>query len=83
MFNYELQQARRNDLVREADAWRLARDARAARTAERRAHRSQARTASRTAARTDAEGAASPSAPSPAHRPLGRVHRALHPHSAA
>lgn len=83
MYSYEMQQARRDDLMREADAWRLARDARAARTAERRAHRTEARTASRTAARKDAEGAASPSAPDPASRPLGRVHRALHPHSAA
>ncbi|MEE4540785.1 hypothetical protein V2S66_02230 [Streptomyces sp. V4-01] len=83
MYSYEIQQARRDDLVREAAAWRLARDARAARTAERRAHRTEARTASRTSARTDAEGAASPSAPAPAPRPLGRVNRAPHPHRAA
>lgn len=65
MFSYEIQQDRRQQLQREADAWRLVRDARAARAAERRAHRNEARTASRTAARTDAEGAAAPDAAVP------------------
>jgi hypothetical protein len=65
VFSYEIQQDRRQQLQREADAWRLVRDARAARAAERRAHRNEARTASRTAARTDAEGAAAPDAAVP------------------
>ncbi len=94
MFSYEIQQDRRQQLQREADAWRLVRDARAARAAERRAHRNEARTASRTAARTDAEGAAAPDAAVPGaaaspggagtpRRPLGRVRRAPHARGAA
>src|SRR5882757_6377482 len=97
MFTYELQQARQHELYREAEQWRLARDAKAARTAERRARRSGARAA----VRTDAEGAAaagrgtaagpvagsvtgeSPVAGGAGHRAHGRVHRAPHPHSAA
>lgn len=71
MFTYELQQARHDDLVHRADAWRLARDAKAGRDAARRSRRN----ALRAAARTDA--AAEPSAA------RSRVHRALHPHSAA
>jgi hypothetical protein len=94
VFGYEIQQDRRQQLQREADAWRLVRDARAARAAERRAHRNEARTASRTAARTDAEGAPAPDAVVPGRavpdaaaspggvrtprRPLGRVRRAPH-----
>ncbi|SEO70150.1 hypothetical protein SAMN05216267_103723 [Actinacidiphila rubida] len=75
MFGYELQnelqKAHRSDLQREAEQWRLARDAKAARTSERRARRTGARTASRG---SDAEASGSS---------LGRLHRALHPHSAA
>lgn len=77
MFTYELQQERRNELQHQAEAWRLARDAKAARTAERRAAR---RDRARARIRTDAEGVPSP------HAPLGGVHRvirALHPRSAA
>lgn len=84
MFAYEIQQDRRQQLQREADAWRLVRAARAVRTAERRAHRNEARTASRTAARTDAEGAAaSPCAAGTPRRPLGRAHRARYARGAA
>jgi len=86
MFSYELQQTRRNDLQREAEEWRMARDAKAARSAERRARRTEARAA----VRTDAEGAgaslatpAAAAAPADGHRAAGRFHRALHPHSAA
>ncbi|MBY8882860.1 hypothetical protein [Actinacidiphila acidipaludis] len=83
MFSYELQQTRRDDLQRQAEEWRLARDAKAARSAERRARRTQARAA----VRTDAEGAgatlATPAAAAAGHRGTGRFHRALHPHSAA
>lgn len=71
MFGYELQQARRSELERQADQWRLVRDAKAARTSARRARRTTARTAS---GRSDAEASGS------SH---GRFHRALHLHSAA
>ncbi|MCL2732327.1 MAG: hypothetical protein FWE15_20175 [Actinomycetia bacterium] len=70
MFGYELQQERRNELQRQADQWRLVRDAKAARSTERRARRTQARAA----VRTDTEGSATS---------LGRIHRAVHPHSAS
>jgi hypothetical protein len=78
MFAYELQQARQADLQRRADAWRLARDAKAGRDDARRARR----TAHRAATRTDA---AEPEPQSVRVRPAahGRLHRALHPHSAA
>ncbi len=80
MFAYELHEAHRAELQQRADDWRLAREAKAARTAERRARAQARRTQARTAVRTDAEGAASQGAePSP----LGRVHRALHPRGAA
>ena len=83
MFSYELQQARRSDLQREADEWRRVRDAKAARSAERRARRTQARAAVRTDAETPGAalgGGAAASADG--HRAAGRFHRALHPHSA-
>jgi hypothetical protein len=70
MFGYELQQERRSELQRQADHWRLVREARAARGTERRTRRTQARTA----ARGDTEAASS----SPAW-----IHRALHPRSAS
>ncbi|WP_329136943.1 hypothetical protein OG552_26155 [Streptomyces sp. NBC_01476] len=76
MFAYELQQARQSELQRRAAEWRLARDAKAARTARRRARRAQARSA----VRTDAEGAPSPGSH---RRPLGRLRRAPHPRGAA
>lgn len=53
MFSYELQWERRNDLQHRAEEWRLVRDAKAARAAERRARRT--RTRARAAVRTDAE----------------------------
>lgn len=61
MYTYELQQARRAELQRDADQWRLVRQAKAARAAERRARRgaglSGARPATRTGARADTDGA--------------------------
>jgi hypothetical protein len=75
MFAYEMHQARESELRQRADDWRLVRDAKAARTAERRARRTQARRVpARTAVRTDAEGV--PSSGS-SGRPLGpRAHGA-------
>jgi hypothetical protein len=75
MFAYELQQVRQRELQHRADQWRLVRDAKAARTAERRARRGKARAA----VRTDAEGARAGAAAGVS----GRMRRALHPHSAA
>ncbi|WP_327288562.1 hypothetical protein [Streptomyces sp. NBC_01198] len=71
MFGYELQQARRDELQRTADEWRLAQQAKAARAEQRAAAR---RSAARSAVRTDAEAAESPA--------RGRRH-SLRPHSAA
>lgn len=83
MFAYELHQARQNELQRRAAKWRLARDAKAARTSERRAAR---RTGSRRTARTGegAEGAPSPcSSPEPSRGGvLGLLHRGPRPHGA-
>jgi hypothetical protein len=76
MFAYELQQERSNDLRQRADEWRLAREAKAVRTAERRARRTRTRQAVRHPEES-AEGAPSP------RGSLGWIHRALHPHSAA
>jgi hypothetical protein len=81
MFGYELLEAHRMELQRRADAWRLAREAKAARTAERRADAGARRTQSRTAARTDAEGA--PSSQGAAPSPLGRTLLAHRPRRAA
>jgi hypothetical protein len=77
MFGYELQREQHNELRRRADEWRLAREAKAARMARRRARRTRSRTAVRTGTGTGAEGAPSPSGS------LGRIHRVLHPRSAA
>jgi hypothetical protein len=59
MFGYELQQARRDELQRRADEWRLAQQAKAARAERRAAAR---RTTTRSAVRTDGEAAESPPA---------------------
>lgn len=75
MFAYELQKARRADLQQRADAWRLAKVAKAARDTGRTTRKDR-----RSALRTNA--AQDPAAESP-RRPRGRVRRALHPHSAA
>ncbi|MBD0737612.1 hypothetical protein, partial [Streptomyces sp. CBMA29] len=75
MFAYELQQARRDDLQHRADAWRLARDAKAARDAAR-GNRRTTRTAARTAARTDSAAdpaAEAPASPRPSVANLGRI----------
>jgi len=77
MFAYEMHQAHRAELQQRADDWRLAREAKAARTAERRARAQARRTQAGAAVRTDAEGASSSTGP------LGRFHRAMHPHGAA
>lgn len=89
MFSYELQQTRHDDLLREAEQWRLAHRA----ATERRAQRDAAdrRNAARTAAHTDTEGTSSPAAARAARRRSGgghpagldRVRRVLHSHSAA
>ncbi|SHM72237.1 hypothetical protein [Actinacidiphila paucisporea] len=71
MFGYELHQARRAELQRSADEWRLAQQARAGRAERRAAAR---RTTTRSAVRTDGEVTESPA------RTRGR---ALHRHSAA
>ncbi|WUH90730.1 hypothetical protein OG900_11915 [Streptomyces sp. NBC_00433] len=71
MFGYELQQARRDELQRTADEWRLAQQAKAARAERRAAAR---RSTARSAVRTDGEVTESPA------RTRGH---ALHRHSAA
>jgi hypothetical protein len=71
MFGYEIEQARRDELQRRADEWRLAQQAKAARAERRAAAR---RSPARSAVRTDQEAAESPT----------RTRRSvLHPHSAA
>ncbi|MEU6850475.1 hypothetical protein ABZ901_11185 [Actinacidiphila alni] len=71
MFAYELQQARRADLQSRADAWRLARDAKAARTSDRRTRRS----ADRTDASADSASGSSAS-PRPTRGRVRHAHRA-------
>ncbi|MFF7156425.1 hypothetical protein [Streptomyces sp. NPDC008139] len=68
MFAYELQQARRDDLQHRADAWRLARDAKAARDAARRNRRT-----TRTAARTGTEADSAAEAPASPRPSRGRA----------
>lgn len=79
MFSYEMQQVRHAELIQRADDWRLAQEAKAARTAERRARRTAGRTAVRTG--TAADSAASPR--TAVGTAVGRARRALHPHGAA
>jgi hypothetical protein len=74
MFAYEMQQARRDDLQHRADAWRLARDAKAARDTARKLRRS--------AARKDASADSAGGSPAAGRLP-GRVRRAFHPRHAA
>lgn len=54
MFGYEIEQARRDELQRRADEWRLAQQAKAARAGRRAAPR---RSQARSAVRTDNEAA--------------------------
>ncbi len=79
MIAYELHRARHAELQRRADDWRLAREARCARAAERRGR--ARRTQDRTAARHDAEGSASPR--SRAAGPFARLDLALRRRRAA
>jgi hypothetical protein len=81
MFAHELHQVRSAELRRQAEEWRLVRDAKAARSAERRARTQAQRGQAPSAARKDAEGV-----PSPKHSGaslLGMLQRAPRPRGAA